>query len=214
MKKFILAASILATVACKKQTTDSPYPCLDGACNTEFFIDSAYCDGHLKSDGYWHVKTGGLKYLRVKGRLAQLAPEYVINKVPLIEVSFDSDYWLAFDSIQFNSPLYNTFGAYSDRNFNSPISVGNKTYTIATLRKETDVTNLVGYVIDSHMCLDCPYSKTLVYTYSKYTYEPQKEMFLLGEMKGDTANILINTTYNCDLGQRVNKKVTLHVIFE
>ena len=52
------------------------------------------------------------------------------------------------------------------------------------------------------MCTDCPYSETLVGSYSKYTYTPTQNIFLDNEMIGDTINIFIETTFNTDVGER------------
>ena len=88
MKNFIILASVLAaTIACKKAEPDGPYPCLDGSCATTFYVDSTLCDAHLRSDGYWHINTAAMQpYFTVKGNLATLNPQYVLNKVPLIEI--------------------------------------------------------------------------------------------------------------------------------
>ena len=211
----VIFGLFLFFISCSKKMPEQPYPCLDGSCETRFYLDTINgCQARLDGNGYWHVNSAGSRYFTVRGELAKLNPEYVVNKVPLVAVTFDSDYWLAFDSIQFTTPIYSPIGTYTGPQLNTPIAVGNQTYTIATMRKNTDVTNLAGYTIDSHMCLDCPYSPTLFCTYSRYTYEPQKSMFLLAQMVGDTAQVFVDAFYNTDGASREERITVLKVVFD
>ena len=101
-------------------------------------------------------------------------PDYVINGVPLIETVFDSDYWVWIDGLTFTTPLYNVLGFFSNNNYQSPIPVDNLAYTIKDMASIHPPLNIVGYQINPDQCLDCPGAKSLLGTYSKYTYEPQK----------------------------------------
>jgi hypothetical protein len=74
--------------------------------------------------------------------------------------------------------------------------------------------NIVGYQINKNQCLDCPYSPTLIGTYSKYTYEPKQQIFFDSEMVGDTAKVFVSTMFNNDLDQRVTVDKEFKIIFE
>ena len=64
------------------------------------------------------------------------------------------------------------------------------------------------------MCWDCPYTETLLGTYSKYNYTPTQNIVFDNEMIGDTAHIYIRTTFNTDLGPREVRDEVLNIIFE
>jgi hypothetical protein len=64
------------------------------------------------------------------------------------------------------------------------------------------------------MCLDCPYTETLLGTYSKYNYTPTQNIFYDNEMIGDTATIFIQMTFNTDSGPRVVKNHEMKFIFQ
>ena len=81
-------------------------------------------------------------------------------------------------------------------------------------KKEEKNGNIVGYQIQKNQCLDCPYSQTLLGTYSKYTYKPQQQIFFDNEMVGDTAKIMIETKFNSDIGIREIVKKEFKIIFE
>jgi hypothetical protein len=105
-------------------------------------------------------------------------------------------------------------GWFNDRKFNTPISIGDKTYTVAQWKTQSDIYNLAGYTITRHMCVDCAYTPTLIGSYSKYTYTPSKSFFLSPQMIGDTATIFIKVIYNNDWGTRVTKEEQFKIIFE
>ena len=60
----------------------------------------------------------------------------------------------------------------------------------------------------------CPYSQTLLGTYSKYTYSPKQNIFFDNEMVGDTTKVFIKATWNSDVGPRVVKEYNMNIIFE
>ena len=62
--------------------------------------------------------------------------------------------------------------------------------------------------------MDCPYTPTLLGTYSKYNYTPRQQIFFDNEMIGDTAQIFIRVLFNNDSGPRVTKDTVFNVIFE
>ena len=135
----ILIGSVVFLLGCKKEPI-YPYPCLDGNCNTTFYIDTLVSPGaKLDIDGYWKIKYNGLQYFTIKGELAELHPQYVVNNVPLVETKYDSDYWIAFDSIKFKTPMYSYLSWFSNNNLDKPLPVGTKTYTINQLSRMTDL---------------------------------------------------------------------------
>lgn len=211
MKKMLCLVVILL-ISCKKQNI-KVCPCLDGECETSFWIEGS-SQGKIDVNGYTHIKWIGANYFSVKGKLAELSPEYVVNGVPLIETTFDSDYWVIFDTIKYSTPMYSVLGWYSDKQFNNPISIGNYTYTLKDMAQIHPPLNIAGYQINPHTCFDCSYSSTLFGTYSKYNYTPKQNMFLSKYMKNDTANIYIKVIYNNDAGPRVIKETSLKVVFD
>jgi hypothetical protein len=146
--------------------------------------------------------------------LDELHPDYVVNGVPLVETVFDSDYWVWIDGITFTVPLYSVLGYFTGGGYLNPIPVGNLTYTIEDMAQNHPPLNITGYQINKNQCLDCPYSETLIGTYSKYNYTPQQQIFFDNEMVGDTAKVFIKSTFNSDLGQRVEIEKEFKIIFE
>jgi hypothetical protein len=64
------------------------------------------------------------------------------------------------------------------------------------------------------MCIDCPYTPTLIGSYSKYNYTPSKSFYLSPQMIGDTAIIFIRVLYNNDYGNRVVREEQMKLVFE
>jgi len=211
MKKILLILLVAtALISCKKKDI-KPAIC-SGGCNGNYTMPIS--SGTLQIDGYWHVKYVGKQYFTVKGELTELSSAYVINGVPLIEVNFDSDYWVLFDTIRYQIPMYSYLSWFSDQQFNNPISIGTHTYTLKGVSELHPALNIAGYQINPHMCWTCPYTPTLLGTHSKYNYHPQQNFFLDNEMIGDTANIYIETIFNSDTGPRETQNTVLKVIFE
>ena len=215
MKNIVLITVLsLSFVSCDKQVK-WPYPCVNGICNAEFVIDSISSPGaKLHSDGYWRVKYQNLNYFTIRGQVSELDSHYIVNGVPLIETQYDSDYWIVFDTIQFKTPMYSYLGWFNNQTLDSPISIGNHTYTIRQLVSLESLFNLAGYEITKNTCLDCPYSPTLFGTHSKYNYHPTQNIFFDDEMAGDTASIFIQVLFNNDLGSREVRDVEMKIIFE
>ncbi len=185
MKNTIVLSVVLALLSCKKQQIEPKESC-PGGCDGEFTITS---NTAFQSDGYWHVKHSGSNYFVIEGNLTKLNPQYEINKVPLIETNFDSDYWVLFDTIQYTIPIYSYLGWFSDKQFNTPLPIGEYTYTLKNISNIHPALNIAGYQINPNTCWDCPYTKTLFGTHSKYTYKPKQNIFFNKQMIGDTANI-------------------------
>ena len=211
----LLGLVLIFQVSCKKQEL-KPEICL-GGCDSYFYIDpTSSPDTYLDENGFHHVKHMDLNYFTIKGQLDEMIGGNEINGIPNVEVGFDSDYWVTFNNIHFTTPMYNGFlGWYNDGNLNTPISIGQYEYTLEDLSNQSSIFNIVGYEITKYMCLDCPYTPTLVGTYSKYTYEPQMSIFFDDEMIGDTANIYIEVKHRGNSTYRSSKKeYQLKVIFE
>jgi len=216
MKKVFAIFGIISLFACEKSQPIQPYPCLDGSCDAQFFIDTLASPGSYfdSTDGYWRVKYSGLAYFTIQGQLDELDPQYVINKVPLIETQFDSDYWVVFDTLQWTSPMYSVLSWFSDQSYTQPIAVGSLTYTLEDIANIHPPLNIAGYQIPKFFCWDCPYAPTLLGTYSKHTYQPRKQIFLDDEMVGDTATIFMKVLFNNDIGFREVREQQISVIFE
>lgn len=211
---FALLALIFVFSSCEKQDL-RPYPCPDGNCNFTFFVDTLVTpDSYTDPNGYIRIKHNGLNYFTIQGYLEELDPYYVVNGVPLIETQYDSDYWVVFDTIGWTLPTYSYMGWFTDRQFQVPFPVGNRTYTLTEVASVMPPLNIVGYQIEKNMCMDCPYTPTLLGTYSKYNYMPRQQIFFDNEMVGDTAQIFIRVLFNNDSGPRVTKDTTFNVVFE
>tara|TARA_R110000822_G_scaffold225456_1_gene358224 strand:+ start:292 stop:933 length:642 start_codon:yes stop_codon:yes gene_type:complete len=201
MKNLILIAFLVSLfTSCKKEDIDSP--ACPGGCFTNHEIYYKNNNINIGGDGYYRIKWDGLGYFQIKGELSDLSPQYVINGVPLVEVNYDSDYWILIDTIRFTTPMYSYLGWFNDNNFNNPISVGNYTYTMVDLTEIHQPLNIAGYQINKHFCFECPYAPTLIGTHSKYNYKPTQNILLDNEMIGDTINLFVETRFNTDLGQR------------
>ena len=211
MRKLIYIILIGIFWACSPEELISPYPCLDGDCNVEFAIDPLVSPGvYQDTNGYWHISHQGIQYFTLKGNTSELHPDYVVNGVPLIETIFDSNYWVWINGITFTVPLYSVLGYFTDGNFNNPIPIGNLTYTIEDMADNFPPLNIAGYSINPNQCFDCPYSETLIGTYSKYNTHPQQQIFFDNQMVGDTTTVFVKTIFNNDI--EVEKE--FKIIFE
>jgi len=206
MKREIIALLVLSffTSCIQDDIFDRPHPCLDEKCNTYFEIDPKVSPSVYQDDnGFHHIEYYGPKYFTISGKLSELDPYYVINKVPLIEVQYDSDYWVAFGSISFKIPTYSVYSWFTNGDWDNLIPVGNLEYTLTDIAKLQPPLNIAGYQIQKNFCWECPYAPDLIGTYSKYNYEPRQMFFLDSLMSGDTLKVLIETKFNNDAGKRV-----------
>lgn len=211
MNKFLLILGFSFLLASCSEEEIITYPCLGGDCDNEFWIDTNVNPGsYLDEDGYWHVPHSGANYLTIEGQLSILSNDYLINGVPQLETVYDSNYWVWIDSITFTIPLYSLLGYFVNGDWNNPIPIGNLTYTLTEMANNHPPLNIVGYSINSNQCFDCPYSETLLGTYSKYNYNPRQQIFFDNEMVGDTAKVFIQTRYPEDI--IIEKQINL--IFE
>ena len=217
MKKLIIALLLLSffTSCIEDNFLDKPHPCLDGKCSTYFEIDPKVSPGvYQDNNGFHHIQYHGPKYFTISGILSELDPHYIINKVPLIEVSYDSDYWVAFGSISFKIPIYSVFSWFTNGNWDNLIPIGNLEYTLTDIAELQPPLNIAGYQIQKNFCWECPYAESLIGTYSKYNYEPRKMFFLDSLMTGDTLKVIIETTFNSDVGHRVAIEDVFNIIVD
>jgi hypothetical protein len=215
MRKLIYIFLIGFFWACSPEESVKPYPCINNNCDTNFEIDSLVSPGVYQDiNGYWHIEYYGLNYFTIKGKLDELDPEYMVNGVPLIETIFDSDYWIAIDSIRFTVPIYSVLSWFTGGEYDNPISIGNIEYTLDGLAQNHPPLNIAGYQIQKNFCWECPYAKTLLGTYSKYTYTPKQQIFLDDEMVGDTLKIMTKTIFNNDIGPREIVENEFNIIVE
>lgn len=194
MKKLVYITLISFFWACSPEELISPYPCLSGDCESFFEIDPLVSPGvYQDNNGYFHIEHQGYNYFTIKGQLDELHPDYVINGVPLVETLFDSDYWVWIDGITFTVPLYSVLGYFTGGGFVNPIPIGNLTYTIEDMANNHPPLNIAGYSYNPNSDIQN------LGTYSKYTYEPQQQIFFDNQMVGDTAKVFIKTAFNNDI---------------
>ena len=203
----------LSIICCNKNDDDYPDPCL-GDCATNYKV--VYLGDTLtqNQNGIWEIEYAGLNYFQVSGRLTELNERYVINGVPQIEANFDSDYWVLFDTLRFQIPMYSYLGWFSDQSMNTPISIGPYTYTMVNLIDLHPPLNIVGYQIPKYFCWECPYAPTIVGVHSKYNYRPTCNVLLDDEMIGDTINLFVETIFNTDLGLRDSVKDNFKIVIK
>jgi hypothetical protein len=195
-----LILSLIFAPSCTKEVYLFPDICLNGDCESQFRVIYKNQEIYPNINGYYEIDWDGLDYFQVKGQLSELNEYYINNGIPLIETKFDSDYWVVLNNIYFSVPMYSYLGWFNDQSLNTPISIGNHTYTMNDLIDLHPPLNIVGYQIPKYLCTDCPYAPTLVGTYSKYNYEPTQNIMLDNEMVGDTINLFIETIFNPEGG--------------
>ena len=198
MKKLLIIGFVFLLASCSKEDITLGV-CVDGDCTARFFIDElVQPNAYQDENGYWHIEFYGPKYFTIRGELDQV--NAVVNNVPLIMTEYDSDYWVAFDSINFTVPTYSVLSWFTGGGYNNPVPVGNMEYTLTDLAQIQPPLNIAGYQINKHFCWECPYAETLLGTRSRYTYEPRQQFYLDNEMVGDTLQVFMKTTFNIDLG--------------
>jgi len=216
MKKFIYITLISFLWACSPEELIKPYPCVDGDCNSFFQIDPQVSPGvYQDENGYWHIEYYGPKYFTIMGQLDELDEYYEVNGVPLVEVAYDSDYWIAFDSISFQVPIYSVLSWFSNGDWNNLIPIGNQTYTLTDIARIQPPLNIAGYQIQKNFCWECPYAPTLLGTYSKYNYNPRQQFYLNNTMVGDTLKVMTKVMFASEyLDERIIQEHEFNIIVE
>ena len=213
MKKLLIIGFVSLLAACSKEDIALGV-CVDGDCNAQFFIDEqVQPNAYQDENGYWHIEFYGPKYFTIRGELDELSTA-VVNGVPLVMTEYDSDYWVAFDSIHFTVPTYSVLSWFTGGGYNNPVPVGNLEYTLTDLAQIQPPLNIAGYQLSKHFCWECPYAETLLGTKSRYTYEPRQQFYLDNEMVGDTLQVFVKSTFNIDLGDRQVVEDSFKIIVE
>jgi hypothetical protein len=201
MKKLLLSLSIISLFSCTKETIHQDV-CINGNCDATYTIIYKGNEILPNTNGHYEIDWDGLNYFQIEGHLSELNDQYVINGIPLIEANFDSDYWVVFDSIRFQTPMYSYLGWFNNSSLNTPIPFGNYTYTLNDLISLHPPYNIAGYQLPKHFCTDCPYAPTIVGSHSRYNYNPKQNILLDNEMVGDTINIFIESVFNTEQGMQ------------
>lgn len=198
----LLIIILFGLLSCNKKEENPSNPCI-GDCATEYSVVYENQVINPNSSGFYEVAWNGLNYFQIKGQLTELNEEYCSSDgVPFIEARYDSDYWVVFDTLYFQTPMYSYLGWFNSSTLNNPIPIGTYYYTLEDLIGLHPPYNIAGYQVPKHFCTECPYAPTLVGTYSKYNYNPTQNFLLDDEMIGDTINIFIETTFNTEGGIR------------
>ena len=196
MKKIAILISIFCLFACSKEVMFDSYPCADGDCNALIQLDPLVSPGVYQDDnGYWNIEYNGINYFTIETQLDEVVDEYVVNGVPLVEVGYDSDTWVAFDSLSFTVPTYSYLGWFTDGEFNNPIPVGELTYTLTDIVQLSPPLNIAGYQIQKNFCWECPYAETLIGTKTKYSYYTRQQIFMYPRMIGDTVKVYVKAAW-------------------
>ena len=214
--RYLIYFFLVLFISCEYIKEEKIYPCPDGNCEAEFVIDIQQNPGSYKdAAGIWHVKHSGLNYFRIKGITDPLVASYIVNGVPLIETGYDSNYFYVPGQVTWTYPVYSYLGLYINNNLTQPIPVGTQTITLQQLVNDTSVSNLAGYEINRYFNFNHPAAKTMLQTYSKYTYTPTQQIPFVTDMIGDTVDFYIRVLWNSDFGgESVEKTYKLSVIFE
>ena len=213
MKKiFYPLAFVLAFSSCTKEELYQT-PC-NGDCEASYEVIYKNELMAPNNDGYYEVEWDDLNYFQISGYLTPVNDQYIINRVPLVEARFDSDYWVVLDSLTFQTPMYSYLGWFNDHDLNTPIAFDNYEITLTDMIELFPPLNVVGYQIPRYFDLDHPAASTLLGTYSKYNYQPTQNIFLDNEMVGDTINVFIETQFNTDMGptEIIEEKISVIVL--
>ena len=169
------------------------HPCADKHCDAEFWIDTlVQPNTWVDENGYHHIEYRGPKYFTILAKLDQLADEYVINGVPLVGVGWDSDTFVAFDTIAFSVPMYNLLGLNDA--WGNKISVGDLQISFSNLAGLHPPINIAGYQINKRTNLDRLGTSTL------YSYNSKQQFYLNHTMIGDTLTCWGTAYFNIDVG--------------
>ena len=199
MKKLLLSLSIISLFSCTKETIHQDV-CINGNCDANYIVVYKNQEILPNINGHYEIDWDGLNYFQIKGALTPMNDQYVINGIPLVESRFDSDYWVVFDSLQFQTPMFSYLGWFTDNGLNTPITIGPYIYTMNDLLNIHPPYNIAGYQLPKHWCTECPTAESHVGSYSKYNYEPTQNFLLDNEMVGDTVNLFIETIFNTEQG--------------
>lgn len=197
MYKIVLTVFLFALFGCDSESLTEPDVLLNKNEDVAFWIDTDVSPGsYLDAQGVWHVEYSGLKYFTVRGSIPKLHSQYIINRVPLIEVAFDSDFFYIPGIVTWRYAVYSYRGDFADRLLTTPIPVGFQTFTFPQLIKQHSIMNLAGYQITKNPNVDVnhPAYSSYFATYSKYTYEPKQQMVFFPDFVGEKVSIFIRVS--------------------
>ena len=210
--KSLLLISIFL-YSCNTDDYISLNPCINDNCEYTVNIDKVVNpDYYLDENGFHHIVFNGLKYFTIETNMSPLKEEHVINGTPMVEVRYDSDKWVVFDSISFTIPTYSYLGVFKDKSFENPIPVGDTTITLTNM--DFPPFNIVGYSINENINLDNPYTDLSLGVKNKYDYNSRRMIHIDEYLVGDTVNIVMELQWNIDIGTTVVKEHKLKVIIE
>tara|TARA_B110000858_G_scaffold139062_1_gene157916 strand:+ start:44 stop:736 length:693 start_codon:yes stop_codon:yes gene_type:complete len=197
-----LILSLILASSCTKLDSEFKSPCKDGDCNSTFQVVYKGQPINPNLDGSYDIEFDGLGYFQITGNNERMdGNEFEINGVPQIDTKYDTDYFIAFDSLRFTIPTFSYLGWFTDGSLNNPVPMGNYTYSIGNLIENGHPPyNIAGYQIPDGFCPTCPNAESIIGSHSKYTYEPTQNIFLDDEMVGDTINVFIQVDYNTTNG--------------
>ena len=159
MSRLLILGIGFLLASCSKEEISPSSTCIDGDCNGRFYIDELVQPNAYQDDnGYWHIEHWGPNYFTIRGELDELNEEYEVNEVPIIETHYDSDYWIAFDSLSFTIPTYSVLSWFTDGEFNNPVPVGTMTYTLTDIVQIQAPLNIAGYQINRNFSFFILYS--------------------------------------------------------
>ena len=185
------------TVRLKPRYKIFPPACPNG-CDTEVWVDNlAQPNAYEDENGYTHIEFRGPSYFTAKMQVSDVDPEYRINNIPLVQVEWDSDYWMILENLQLAVSYYRPFGMWT-QGFSQPLAYLNTVITLADAVGLYGMTNAVGYSIDDNTCLDCPYTENLYgirTQVNENTLTTQKSVILNQDMVGDTLTIYTKATF-------------------
>ena len=183
------------------------YPCADGNCDAEFWIDTlVQPNTYIDDNGFHHIEYRGPKYFTIMAKLDKLHDFYVLNGVPLVGCGWDSDTWIAFDTLSFRVPVYNILGLKNGQNV--PISVGDLTITITDLAALHPPLNIAGYQINKMSNLERLGTSTM------YSYNSKQQFYLNKTMIGDTVTIWAAAYFNVDAGPKEEVDVEFNIVID
>jgi len=185
------------TISLKPRYKIYPPACPEG-CDSEIWIDNlTQPDAYVDDNGYTHLFYNGGNYFTVKMRVADVDPEYRVNGIPLVQVEWDSDYWMILENLQLSVSYYRPFGLWT-QGFSQPLAYMNTTITLRDAAGLYGMTNAVGYAIDNETCLDCPYSESLYGIRTQVNEDDlmtQKSILINRDMIGDTLTVYTKAKY-------------------
>lgn len=214
MHKIVSIFFLFTLFGCESESITTPDVLLNKNEDVSFWIDTDVSPGsYMDAQGVWHVEYSGLHYFTIKGSIPTLNPQYVINRVPLIEVAFDSDFFYIPGIVTWRYAVYSYRGDFADRLLTTPIPVGYQTYTFPQLIKQHSIMNLAGYQITKNPNVDVnhPAYSTYFATYSKYTYNPKQQMVFFPDFIGEKVTVFIRSSLG--EGEKVISK-ELKIVFE